>query len=68
MIYMFKRVVLNDIERFLLWFKEEIEQNQRFREMYLVVCGKSMQYLVQQWNMINILSEKPLRRSEVVGR
>lgn len=49
MIFIYKRVVLNNLEHFLDWFKSEIEDNQRFRDVYLIVCANNMQFVVQQW-------------------
>jgi hypothetical protein len=49
MIFVYKRVVLNNLEHFLDWFKLEIETNKRFRDVYLIVCTNNMQFVVQQW-------------------
>ena len=46
MIFIFKRVIINDLEHFLQWFKDEVTENERFREIYLEVCTQKMQYLI----------------------
>ena len=53
MIFLYKRVILNDIDHFLSWFKQEIIQNQRFRDVYLLVCGNSMRYVEFQWQIMS---------------
>jgi hypothetical protein len=35
----------------LLWFKQELTVNCRFRTIYLQVCKDGYQWLVTQWNM-----------------
>ena len=47
MIYIFKRIISNDLEKFLLWFKEELEINERFRHVYLQVCFGGFAWVIE---------------------
>ena len=58
MIFIFKRVIINDLEHFLQWFKDEVTDNERFREIYLEVCTQKMQYLISQWKLVNLLQNR----------
>lgn len=67
MIFVFKRVVSNDIEKFLIWFKMELEINTRFKDIYLQVCVDGFTWLIRQWS---IATEKKssMATEEVVNK
>jgi hypothetical protein len=55
MIFIFKRTIKNDMKLFLEWFKNEIEMNAYFREIYSpLVRGNLLchgQFLIKQWHL-----------------
>jgi len=67
MIHVFKRAVSPACEQFLLWFKQELTVNYRFRTIYLQVCKDGYQWLVTQWNMASS-QETRLSIDEAINR
>ena len=66
MIFIFKRVISNDIEKFLIWFKQELEINSRFRHVYLQVCVGGFAWVIEQWSVAS--QESAVTQDEVFNK